>query len=950
MISSFVILRYRDRMVGMKKIVVIVCLCVLCFLEGIALHAEEEIYTIYDYETDTAVLDTYSSFHDAYEAFQEHKEEYGNLAIQYEERVLAAENAIVTFHTDDACEYRISYKQSSDGKTGYLNGCYGIDGAYVDTDEDGERVTFLVSGVTASASAEDVDIVPLENIDVTTSIYTVEQGNLYHEIKTQMQTDAFSYIIQLGEKPEFMDEGEYYSYDGHYFYNSLKELTNDLANDSHESAVNEMPYYNYYQFVGHRTLTSYEASEVEAYLEDTIGIHGAMDSYVDADVNGEDDTITRSQLYGMMDAFWQYQYQYGSNAMMMLSQSIMESSYGRNVRSYMGNHLFASAAYDEDMQMEEDRFLTLNDSVYAHAKYMISGTYCSPLKDVYHGSFFGNKSAGMNVSCSDDPYWGEKCAQYYAQLDNALDQKDLNDAQLAVKNNTVQCAVYRSPNQNDGALYYTPAEKDYAVVVLDDSDEDYYMIQSDSTLTDDLTDISYDYDFEEDIGYVRKDEFDLINDGEMHSYTLTEVSYVLDEDITAYKLPEDREEVCIKPEKQGYLFDGWEKKADGYYVASMKEVDSVNISSYPLREYERNDRISLMRGRVHVILKDGTELEDALTTSMISNFNMSKDGDQQVNVNYYGNETSYDISISAEQNAYRNDKKTQIEEMIETYKDKEDLTGDEKSSILLFKQEIDTAFLPYLTQNQLRQFDRIVHKAIGDGIGYTVSENNRYFGISGLSVSMPLANSLDKNVYHRDFYSASIVENEEDSDLQKIVEGQSYTYDSSFVIELTKNGETVLPSNSLVCSIAKPENAEENVIYRLFHLDTDGDVEMCYTRQSENRISFMIDKPGTYAVGYRRTSSVYYADDPVETVTFETSDEEIEDPLTWYGYLALGSTGLILLGLLIRRLLQQRTIRKRSRERKAEVDRMMEETRMIDIRWEETMAMRIIREEEQDDQ
>ena len=112
----------------------------------------------------------------------------------------------------------------------------------------------------------------------------------------------------------------------------------------------------------------------------------------------------------------------------------------------------------------------------------------------------------------------------------------------------------------------------------------------------------------------------------------------------------------------------------------------------------------------------------------------------------------------------------------------------------------------------------------------------------------------------------------------------------------------------------------------------------------------MIDKPGTYAVGYRRTSSVYYADDPVETVTFETSDEEIEDPLTWYGYLALGSTGLILLGLLIRRLLQQRTIRKRNRERKAEVDRMMEETRMIDIRWEETMAMRIIREEEQDDQ
>ncbi|MBR4164603.1 MAG: glucosaminidase domain-containing protein [Solobacterium sp.] len=934
----------------MKKMVLVICVFVLSCFGCITIHADEEIYTIYDYETDAAVLDPFDSFHGAFEAFQEHKEEYGNLAILRDDRVLVVENGIVTFHTDDACEYSISYKQVSDGKTGYLNGCYGIDGAYVSTDEDGKRVTFLVSGVTGAASLEDVDIVPLEKLDVTTSLYTVEQGNLYHEIKTQMQTDAFSYIIQLGEKPEFMDEGTYYSYDGHYFYHSLKDLTEDLAHETHESAINEMPYYNYYQFLPHRTLTAYNASEVEAYLENTLGIRGAMDSYNDADVNGEDDTVTRSQLYGMMDAFWQYQYQYGTNALMMLAQSIMESSYGRNVRSYMGNHLFASAAYDEDMQMEEDRFLTLNDSVYAHAKYMISGTYCSPLKDVYHGSFFGNRSGGMNVSCSDDPYWGEKCAQYYAQLDTALGRKDFNHHQLAVKNNTMQCAVYRNPNKNEGALYYTPAEKDYTVVVLDDSDEDYYMIQSDSTLMEDLTDISYYYDFEEDIGYVRKDEFDLVNDGQMQMDSFKEVSFALDEDVITYKLPENQEEVCIVPEKQGYLFDRWNQKEDGYYEAEMKEVDSVSITSYPLREYERNDRISLKRGKVRVVMKDGTELEDSLTTSMISNFNMSKDGDQQVNVNYFGNETSYDISISAEQNAYRNDKKTQIEEMIETYKDKGVLTGDERSSILLFKQEIDATFLPYLTQNQLRQFDRIVHKAIGDGIGYTVSENDRYFGISGLSLSMPLGNSLDKNVYHRDFYSASVLDNPEDKDLQKIIEGQNYIYDSSFTITLTKNGETVLPSNPLVCSIAKPADTEENVIFRLFHLDVDGDVEMCYTRQSENRISFMIEQPGTYAVGYRRTSSVYYADDPVETVTFETSDEEIEDPLTWYGYVALGSTGLILLALLIRRLLVQRKIRRKNKERQLEVDRMMEETRMIDIRWEETMAMRIIREEEQDDQ
>lgn len=45
------------------------------------------------------------------------------------------------------CTHNVEYTQLSNKETGYLNGCYGIDGAYLDTSNGCKTVTFKVADV-----------------------------------------------------------------------------------------------------------------------------------------------------------------------------------------------------------------------------------------------------------------------------------------------------------------------------------------------------------------------------------------------------------------------------------------------------------------------------------------------------------------------------------------------------------------------------------------------------------------------------------------------------------------------------------------------------------------------------------------------------------------------------------------------------------------------------------
>ena len=158
----------------------------------------------------------------------------------------------------------------------------------------------------------------------------------------------------------------------------------------------------------------------------------------------------------------------------------------------------------------------MDHSIYSHAKYYISGSYASPLKYQFHGSFFGNKANGMNVAYASDPYWGEKATSYYYMLDNALGLKDLNAYTLGIKTSPDTIYIYQYPEEDSKVLYDSGKNPDMAFVILgylSTENGDYYKVQCEATLNaDSAVDLSYNYDFQNNVGYIKTEDIQVVID------------------------------------------------------------------------------------------------------------------------------------------------------------------------------------------------------------------------------------------------------------------------------------------------------------------------------------------------------------------------------------------------------------------------------------------------------
>ena len=435
----------------MKKIISLI-LSILLLSDGVYALGFEDIiydenYALVSVDSDGITTITQADdFNSALTLFEQEKDHYDNLGITKDGIFYKVEHGIVALHKSDACDVNVEFVNKIDGSSNYVNGCYGNDGAYLTTRDD-MKVEFKISGVVGVADFADVTIIPLEFLnDTSLSIYKNIDGNLYHQIKNDVANDYYSNLINLGPSPAYLvQDVSYYSYDGHYFYEDIKTLLDDYKNDSYANSINvSEPYYNYYQFVSHRTLTNITQQQMEKYLHESLLIDDVIYSYEDMDKDSADDSLTRSQFYGSEFAFYQYQYQYGANAAMMIALAMNESAYGRSSLAFTRNNLFGHAAYDSDVERNASRYLSVPSSIYSHAKYYISGTYCYPSKFQYHGGFFGNKASGMNVSYASDPYWGEKAAQYYF----GKDVGDLNTAESAMLAGIVNAPSLFNPHQH----------------------------------------------------------------------------------------------------------------------------------------------------------------------------------------------------------------------------------------------------------------------------------------------------------------------------------------------------------------------------------------------------------------------------------------------------------------------------------------------------------------------
>ena len=296
-----------------------------------------------------------------------------------------------------------NYTDENTGSSGYTNGAYGADAAYLGMTSDG-KIRFMLSGVTGTVNASDVQLVDYSSVADHVSYYTVSSGKLIHYISQDLEKAPTS-AVNNGTAPSYLSEDvKYYSYDGHYFYTDYNVMLKDYQSGADgESAVNaDSPFSNYFQFLDMNLSTGYSGDELDSIL------NAAM---ANAGVDQDD-----SKLTGTGNSFVKYQNTYSVNALLSLGIAINESAWGTSSICLTKNNIFGLNAVDSSPD-DAYAFPSIDDCIREFMDYQMANAYLKDGQWSNHGEYLGNKGGGINVSYASDPYWGEKAAAHAWNLD-----------------------------------------------------------------------------------------------------------------------------------------------------------------------------------------------------------------------------------------------------------------------------------------------------------------------------------------------------------------------------------------------------------------------------------------------------------------------------------------------------------------------------------------------------
>ena len=361
--------------------------------EVTAMDEEGNIYEIAD--TDGTVSE---------EVSEEAVEEETNGITLFSAR--SVENKVVNFNTKGNATTNYT---DSNGKSGYTNGAYGADAAYLGTSSDG-KIKFMLAGVTGTVSVSDVELVDYSTVADKVSYYKVSGGRLVHYI-SQNLNNAPSSTVDNGPAPSYLSQDtKYYSYDGHYFYTDYGVMLSDYQSGCNgDSAVNSgNRFENYFQFLDMNSSTGYSADKLNTILNDTLQSKGKDSS---------------SKLWDAGNLFVKYQNTYGVNALLSVGIAINESGWGTSSISQNKNNLFGLNAQDSNVG-NASSYYSVESCIIDFMKNWMAGGYLNDASWKNFGEFLGNKGEGINVKYASDPYWGEKAAAHAWTLDENGDSRD----------------------------------------------------------------------------------------------------------------------------------------------------------------------------------------------------------------------------------------------------------------------------------------------------------------------------------------------------------------------------------------------------------------------------------------------------------------------------------------------------------------------------------------------
>ena len=327
---------------------------------------------------------------------EEQSEAEGGISL-FSARSTSESIKVVNFNTKSNDTTSFTYS----GGSGYTNGDYGADAAYLGTDGNG-NIRFMLAGVTGTVKKSEVEVVDYSSVADNVSYYKVSGGKLIHYISYNLNK-APSSSIDNGPAPSYLSEGvKYFSYDGHYFYEDYKTMLNDYQSGSNgASAVNcGNAFYNYFQFLDMNSSTNYSGDELDSILSSKI-------------------SSSSSKLLGTGTLFVKYQNKYRVNALLSLGIAVNESAWGTSSICMDKNNLFGLNAVDTSPGQSANYFVSVEDCIREFMSEWMADGYLSSSDWRNHGELLGNKGEGINVSYASDPYWGEKAAAIAWELDAA---------------------------------------------------------------------------------------------------------------------------------------------------------------------------------------------------------------------------------------------------------------------------------------------------------------------------------------------------------------------------------------------------------------------------------------------------------------------------------------------------------------------------------------------------
>ena len=438
---------------------------------GLTAHAEElQDMNPYRQQTVTA-MDEYGNITEIGDSDGIIDEGSGNTKSGGDRTLQSSTTKIVNFNTKN--NQVTNYTEDGTGNLGYTNGDYGADAAYLG--ESNGKVKFMMSGVVGWVNASEVQVIEVSQAAVVSG-YHVENGRLIHGVVHDMTTPGYRTKLDNGAAPSYLKaDVKYYSYDGHYFYQDYSVMLKDYQNNTRANSVNpNTPYYNYYQYLPFRSVTSYSADTLSSMI------------------NQKTSSYNHSLMSNRGSDFVNAQNTYGVNALLMTGIAANESAWGTSNIAQTKNNLFGLNATDANPGENASVFESVQACINDFANGWLSKGYLYPRDSRYCGGFLGNKASGLGVKYASDPYWGERNANLVYALDKLQGNQDYQRYTIGLKD-TISPAhnslnVYKEASTSSTLLYETGKASCYAMLILDENPSGgFYKIQSDGVLTDGRT-------------------------------------------------------------------------------------------------------------------------------------------------------------------------------------------------------------------------------------------------------------------------------------------------------------------------------------------------------------------------------------------------------------------------------------------------------------------------------